>query len=398
MGTIHRSGHDVIVVGARAAGAATALLLARMGHDVVVLDRAVFPSDTLSTHALSRSGVVQLNRWGLLGDVLATGAPPIRTVSFHIAGETVTRRIKESAGVDHLVAPRRYALDTVLADAAADAGADVRFGVTVTGVRHDPAGRVAGVSARDRDGNALELDATFVVGADGLKSRIARSVGAPVDEARRSEGATHYAYYAGVPWDGFEYHVGDRAFAGVFPTNDGEACIWVCSPSDDAEAIRRRHDSPAAAFDEMLERAAPQLAARVRTGHRTSPVRGALRLPNQVRRAFGPGWALVGDAGYHRDAITGHGISDAFRDAELLAVALDATLRGDQDETTALAGYERARNEALREIFEITCALAAFPPLSEFVALQKRLSPAIDAEATALAARPVPGERLLAVA
>src|SRR5690606_27178857 len=110
----------------------------------------------------------------------------------------------------------------------------------------------------------------------------------------------------------FEYHIGDRAFAGVFPTNDGEACIWVCNPSDDAEAIRRRHDSPAAAFGEMLERAAPELAARVRTGHRTSPVRGALRLPNQVRRAFGRGWALVGDAGYHRDPVTGHGISDAF--------------------------------------------------------------------------------------
>src|SRR5690606_38116283 len=135
------------VVGARAAGADTALLLARMGHDVVVLDRAVFPSDTLSTHAISRSGVVQLDRWGLLDAVLATGAPPIRTVSFHMAGETVTRRIKESAGVDHLVAPRRYALDTVLADAATDAGADVRFGVTVTGVRHDLAGRVVGVSA-----------------------------------------------------------------------------------------------------------------------------------------------------------------------------------------------------------------------------------------------------------
>lgn len=398
MATTHRSRHDVVVVGARAAGAATALLLARMGHDVVVLDRALFPSDTLSTHAIARSGVVQLHRWGLLDEVLATGAPAIRKVTFQIGGETITRGIKDRAGVDHLVAPRRHALDTVVAGAAGDAGADVRLGVTVAGVRHDLTGRVVGVSGHDRDGNAVELDARFVVGADGLRSRIARSVGAPVDEARRSEGATHYAYYGGVPWDGFEYHVGDRAFAGVFPTNDGEACIWVCNPSDDAEATRRRHGSPAAAFDEMLQRAAPELAARLRSGRRTSPVRGALRLPNHVRQAAGPGWALVGDAGYHRDAITGHGISDAFRDAELLAVALDATLRGGADDAGALAGYERQRNEALREIFEITCALATYPPLHEFVALQKRLSPAIEAEAAALAARPVPGERTLAVA
>jgi flavin-dependent dehydrogenase len=117
-----------------------------------------------------------------------------------------------------------------------------------------------------------------------------------------------------------------------------------------------------------------------------------------VRQAFGPGWALVGDAGYHRDAITGHGLSDAFRDAELLAVALDGALRGELYETAALAGYQRQRDEAIREIFRITCALAHYPPVAEFVALQKRLSRAIEAEAASLVARPVPGQPQLAVA
>jgi 2-polyprenyl-6-methoxyphenol hydroxylase-like FAD-dependent oxidoreductase len=117
-----------------------------------------------------------------------------------------------------------------------------------------------------------------------------------------------------------------------------------------------------------------------------------------VRRAFGPGWALVGDAGYHRDAITGHGISDAFRDAELLAVALDAALEGERYEAAALAGFQRQRNEAIRDILAITCALAHYPPVAEFVALQKRLSRAIELEAESLAARPVPGPRRLAVA
>lgn len=398
MATTHRSEHDVVVVGARAAGAATAMLLARLGHDVVVVDRALFPSDTLSTHAIARSGVVQLHRWGLLDEVLASGAPPIRTVTFDIGGERVTRTIKDRYGVDHLVAPRRQVLDTIVAGAAARHGADVRFGVTVTGVRWDATGRVTGVSACDRDGARVDIGARVVVGADGLRSRIARAVDAPIAEAGPSEGATHYAYYAGIPWDGFEYVVGDRSFAGVFPTNDGEACIWVCNPSADADAARRRHGSPTAAFAAMLRAAAPELAGRLAGARRTSPVRAALNLPNHLRTAFGPGWALVGDAGYHRGAVTGHGISDAFRDAELLAVALDEALRGEVDEPTALAGYQRRRDEALREIFAITCALASYPSTPEFVALQKALSPAIEAEAAALAARPVPGDRRLAVA
>jgi len=398
MSTRYRSRNDVVVVGGRAAGGASALLLARMGHDVVVLERALFPSDTLSTHAIARSGVVQLSRWGLLESVLASGAPAIRQVTFHVADDSITRRVKDHAGVDHLVAPRRYVLDTLVADAARAAGASVRFGVTVTGVRRDVDGRVIGVSARDLAGDTFELDARFVVGADGLRSRIARSVGASVEAARHSDGAAHYAYYTGPSWPGIEFFVGDGAFAGVFPTNDGEACIWVCNPSSHAEAIRRSAASLPDAFDEMLVRAAPALAARLRSAQRTSTVRGALRLPNQVRRAFGPGWALVGDAGYHRDPITGHGISDAFRDAELLAVALDCALRGDVDDTTALAGYQRQRDRALREIFDISCALARYPPVVEFVALQKRLSRAIEVEAAGLAGRPLPGECRLAVA
>jgi flavin-dependent dehydrogenase len=168
MGT-NRSHHDIAVVGARVAGASTAMLLARAGHDVVVLERAQFPSDTLSTHGLSRSGVVQLGRWGLLDDVLASGAPAIRKVTFHVDGESIERRVKDRAGVDHLIAPRRHVLDPLIADAAAAAGADVRFGVTVTGVRQDDDGRVTGVCARDAAGDEFEIDARVVVGADGLR-------------------------------------------------------------------------------------------------------------------------------------------------------------------------------------------------------------------------------------
>jgi flavin-dependent dehydrogenase len=274
----------------------------------------------------------------------------------------------------------------------------MRLGVTVTGVRRDITGTVTGLSARGADGEAVEVDAEVVVGADGLRSLVARSVGARLVEARPTGSATSYAYYGGLAWSGLEFFVAERGFAGVFPTNGGEACIWVCVPADDALGARRQAGSPTAGFELALERVAPALAACLRTARRTSPVRGAVRLPNQVRQAFGPGWALAGDALYHRDPITGHGISDAYRDAELLAGALEPALRGERPLAAALADYQRRTDEARREIFDITCALADFPPVPRFVALQRQLSVAIDVEAAALAARPLPQPGRLAVA
>ncbi len=224
---------EVIVVGARCAGAATAMLLARQGREVLIVDRAAFPSDTLSTHAIARGGVVQLARWGLLDEVVASGAPPIRRVTFQIGQDPVLHKeVKESAGVDHLIAPRRHVLDTILLNAAVDAGARFESGVTVSDVLRDETGRVVGVTARDAEGRVREIRARFVVGADGVRSRIARAVGAGMIDERPSNAATHYAYVSGLDADGFEFHVGDNAFSGVFPTNDDEANVWICHPAD----------------------------------------------------------------------------------------------------------------------------------------------------------------------
>ena len=382
--------HDVVVVGARCAGAATAMLLAAAGHDVLLLDRDTFPSDTLSTHGIARAGMVQLDRWGLLQAVLDTGAPAIRNVEFHGAGLDVARTIKDRSGIDMIVAPRRHVLDMLLVNAAMSAGAQLMTGVTVDGVRRADDGRITGVRGRTAAGAPLEIAARFVVGADGLRSRIARSVDAPLTEQRGAGGAGHYSYFAG-DWPAMEYHLGERLFAGVFPTNNGEACIWVCSPADDALRQRRSHETIEDAFHTMLRAAAPDVSDRIATNAtRTSPVRGVIGMPNQIRRPVGPGWALVGDAGYHRDAITGHGISDAFRDADLLAAALDSILRGEADEAIALSGYHAERDSQLREIFEITCALSNFPAADRFIELQRQLNAAIDIQAAALAARPDP--------
>jgi flavin-dependent dehydrogenase len=378
--------HDVVVVGARCAGAATAMLLARQGHDVAVVDRASFPSDTLSTHAIARGGIVQLQRWGLLDEVVASGAPKIRQASFHLPdGTTVTRAIKERAGVDHLLAPRRIVLDAILVEAAEAAGAQVRTGFTVSDVLTDGSGRVTGVTGCDATGAPRELRARVVVGADGMRSRVARAVGARMLDERPAAGAAHYTFVAGLDAEGFEYHLSDGAFAGVFPTHGGEANVWLCTPARDGGITGADREE---AFVSWVERVSPSLAARVRRAEVTAPVRGIVGMPNHVRQPAGPGWALVGDAGYHRDAITGHGITDAFRDAELLAFHLDRALRRETDEASALAAYGDERDRALAPVFELTNQLVRFPPPERLAELQVELSRCIDDEVAWLVDRP----------
>ena len=212
--------YDVVVVGARCAGAATARLLAARGLRVAILDRTDPGRDPLSTHGIVRGGVVQLSRWGLLDRVLATGAPPVREVTFGAPDGERTVPVKERAGVDHLVAPRRRVLDVLLVEAAVEAGVTVRTDVSVIGLLRDGGGAVRGVTARTRRGHDLAVRARHVVGADGVRSTIARLVAAPVRRSFDADVAIFYAYVAGAAWRGFEFHVADRSFAGVFPTHD----------------------------------------------------------------------------------------------------------------------------------------------------------------------------------
>jgi 2-polyprenyl-6-methoxyphenol hydroxylase-like FAD-dependent oxidoreductase len=383
--------HDVIVVGARAAGAATATLLARAGHDVLVVDRAQLPSDTTSTHSLVRGGVVQLSRWGLLDEVLDSGAPPIRTVLFQQYGDTPTQPlrlpVKDKAGVDMMLAPRRYVLDAILADAAVRAGATVVAGTTVGAVVRGDDGRVGGVLAHGPDGTSRRLTARLVIGADGVRSRMAELFGAPVRESHQPSGTCLYTYVGGLPWDGFEFHLGHQAFAGVFPTHHGEAAVWLIRPTPLLEPVLTAGAGRPEAFLRALRACAPELAERVEGGTVTAPVRGSVGLPNHLRRAAGPGWALVGDAGYHRDPITGHGLTDAFRDAELLAEAADAMLGGAANESVAMRAYEQQRDDAIRDTFRLTRELARFPAPERFAELQSELSRALDVEARQLATR-----------
>ena len=350
--------YDVVVVGARVAGAATALLLARAGLRVAVVDRGAYGSDTLSTHALMRAGVLQLSRWGVLDRVVAAGTPAVRRVSFHYPGlDPVHVSIKPSAGVAALYAPRRHLLDRILVDEAAAAGAHVLHGTTVTGLLRDGDGRVCGIRATGAGGE-LRLRATLTVGADGIRSVVAREAGAPVDRQGGAASAVLYRRVAGLPAGGYEWAYGASAAAGLIPTNDGRTVVFVSTTPQRMRALRKQGTDTA--FRTLVARAAPAFEDRVAAADGSPRTHGWGGVAGFVRRSWGPGWALVGDAGYFKDPITAHGMTDALRDAELLADEILEALVGETPEAVALCRYQAVRDRLSHGMFEATEAVAAY--------------------------------------
>jgi flavin-dependent dehydrogenase len=349
-----RPRYDAVIVGARAAGAATAMLLARAGLRVLVVDRGRYGADTLSTHALMRGGVLQLRRWGLLDRIIDGGTPAIRQTIFRYADGDVTVTIKPSHGVDALYAPRRTLLDPVLVDAAIAAGADVRHGITVTDVRHDRTGRVIGVEGRDDTGRPFAVDAWVVIGADGLRSTIAERVGAPIEHAGTAAGAVVYGYWAGIDIDGYEWAYRPGFAAGLIPTNDGFTCVFAGST---AASIGR---GGRLTLDEVVGHASPTIAERIGAGTAPAGVRSFAGQAGYLRRAWGPGWALVGDAGAWKDPIAAHGLTDALRDAELLARAIVDVGSGDRSEQDALAAYQATRDHLTLPLLITADAIASY--------------------------------------
>jgi flavin-dependent dehydrogenase len=372
--------YDVVVVGARVAGASIALLLARAGARVALVDRAPYGTDTLSTHALMRAGVHQLHRWGLLDHVVATGVPAIRRTTFHYSdGESVEVAIRSSAGVPALYAPRRHVLDRILVDAAAAAGVDVRHEAVVTALLRDDTGRVTGVRIADRAGQAVDVPATITVGADGIRSAVAHGAASAVIRTGRSCSAMLYRYYAGLPTIGYEWAYGDRAAAGFIPTNDGRTGVFVGTTPRRLRALRR--DGTERAFAALLAAAAPRLAERVASAAPDGRMHGWAGAAGFMRRAWGPGWALVGDAGYFKDPITTHGMTDALRDAELLADAILEALAGVVPEAMALARYQATRDQLSSELFDVTERVASYAwDLHEIRSLLREVSAAMNAE------------------
>jgi flavin-dependent dehydrogenase len=360
---------DVVVVGGRVAGAATAMLLARQGRRVLVVERGRYGDDTLSTHALLRAGVLQLHRWGVLDRLVAAGTPPLHRTTFSYPDEAVVVEMKPADGIDALYAPRRTVLDPILVDAAVAAGAEVAFETTMVDLLHTPSGRVQGITVRQRDGLIVDIPADLVIGADGARSRVATGVGAEVERRGQHAGLAVYTYVEGLETNGNEWHYAPEAAAGVIPTNEGLACVFAGTA---AGAVTAGPEGWGPAFRQLLHRVSPDLARRVGTAHRRGRFRAHGGRPGHLRRAHGPGWALVGDAGYFKDPITAHGLTDALRDAELLARAVEAD---------DLAGYQTTRDAISHDLFSVTDTIASYRwTMDEIKVLLRQLSDATRAE------------------
>jgi 2-polyprenyl-6-methoxyphenol hydroxylase-like FAD-dependent oxidoreductase len=348
--------YDAIVVGARCAGAPTARLLAQAGYRVLVVDRATFPSDTLSTLLIHTTGVGALRRWGLLDDVTASGCPPLDTYTFDFGPYVISGTPHPYDGSSTAYAPRRVVLDKLLVDAAARAGAEVREGFSVEDLVFDD-GAVVGIRGRDAAGGAVVERARVVIGADGWNSRVARIVRPDQYSEKPMLENAFYTFWSGLPMESFLTTIrGDRAFAAI-PTNDELTLLLVGFPMRDAGTFKADVEGNYLA---ALDRE-PAFAERVRNARREVRFAGG-GVPNFFRKPYGPGWALVGDAGYTRDPVTAQGISDAFRDAELCAAGLQEAFDGRRTFDAAMADYHEARDRRVRPIFEFTTQMATLEP------------------------------------
>ncbi|MDP3460374.1 MAG: NAD(P)/FAD-dependent oxidoreductase [Hyphomonas sp.] len=361
--------YDAVIVGARCAGAATAMLLARAGLHVLVVDHDEPDRDTMSTHALMRTGVLQLSRWGLMDEIRAGGTPPVTAAEFIYGAERTRVPIVPVAGSDALYAPRRFVLDGVLAASAARAGAELRYRTSCAGLLRDEHGRVNGIRLGSGSAPAEKVNADLVIGADGRRSTVARLLEAPVLLEARNSSACLFGYYGSIPNRGYRWFWDRGAGGGIIPTNDGLSCIFVSLPDSRAPELRLKQSRelldtacrilPAMAAD--LEGADPASALQLFAGQR-----------GRIRQATGPGWALVGDAGYFKDPITAHGITDALRDAEMLARSVTA---GKPDE------YARIRDSLSADFFRLTDLIAGYDwTLEEARALHQQLNVAMKAE------------------
>jgi flavin-dependent dehydrogenase len=359
--------YDAIVIGARCAGAPLAMLLARAGARVLLVDRAAFPSDIPHGHFIHRHGPKRLRDWGLLS-AIADRTPPVTSMLVDLGDFPLRAEHLVEDGVAWGYGPRRITLDQILIDAAVASGAEFRPRFSVGEYLFEDS-RVIGIRGRDANGGPIEERAPLTIGADGRHSPLARAVQAPMYEETPPILCYYFSYWSGVRAGPFELYAraAERRVLFSFRTEHDLYAVFVGLPIEELAAARRDIEGTVWRALEL----APDFASRVGAGRREERFYGATDLPNFYRKPYGPGWALVGDAGAHKDPYMALGICDALRDAEYLAEAVRDGLGGGRPLESALADYESRRNAASAADYTANLAEARFtPPRPDVLALR----------------------------
>jgi flavin-dependent dehydrogenase len=352
--------YDAIIIGAGVAGSPTALLTARAAHKILLLDKPK-SGENPATEIMWTGATAKLDRWGLLEEFQALGAPPVRRVRADLGGTVLEGSPMGVGGVKDFYVPRRAALDNMLLEEAARVGVEVRQDFEVTEIVRAGT-RVTGVRGRSKSGEAVEESAKVVVGADGRNSIVAQAVSAEVHKDGPIGCAYYYALWSGIQVAEMDVTLREGKAYGWVPTHDGLTRVFAAWTES---AYPGSRPDMAGTYQKVLQ-SDPRAGELIAGGKMEGTLMGTgFDQSAFMRAAYGPGWVLVGDASYYENPIGAHGILNAFRDAEFLAMALDHTFSGRVTAQDALRDYETNRNEIETPLYESAgrrSMLAGAPP------------------------------------
>lgn len=363
---------DVIVIGARVAGAVLAGTLGQMGYRVLVIDRAKFPSDTLSTHFFRDPTFRALERIGVLEQVKALA--PALAVSHNVVDTfEFDEPVRAGSDASFALCVRRIRLDDILVQRLKSIpSVTLREGAAVHEF-HSDGRRLVGVRWLE-DGGSAVATARAIVGADGVRSTLASHVHPEIERGQKVQRLMYYAYFSGFEGQrepAAEFHYRGNSLAYVFPTSDELTLVALSLPI--SEFVEFKKDA-ARRFMKSV-RGHPKVAPRLDRAVLASHVAGSGSIPSYQRVPYGPGWALVGDAGQVLDPWTGQGIDQASTHALLLAEALDNYLSDATSWETAMAQYHHRRNAFSMKAYERTTTHAAdFRPMTRAALVRRGLA------------------------
>ncbi len=346
-----RHDYDVIIIGGRVAGSVLASLLGDGRHRVLILDRATFPSDTLSTHFFRAPALRAFNEIGVYDEVQAVA--PHLTVNYNVIdGHVFPEPVDRPEDFPFYMCVRRITLDDILVRRVRRTpGVELREGAVANALLPEQ-GRISG-AAWKASGEQQQASAKVVVGADGVRSFVAKEVGAAIEQEEPVRRAMYYAYFRGIEANegpAAEFHYQGNNLAYCLPTDDDLTMLAVSVPLDRFDDFKR--DPEGSLMGELETMSA--LASRLVSGKREGPVRGSGSIPCYLRIPYGEGWALVGDASMALDPWSGQGIDQASTHAVFLARHLGEFLDGQSDWKTAMHRYHEERNEFSKKAYRRT--------------------------------------------